>query len=81
MHMHFFSLLPRFVLRGMCGKWSEYSKDDKLPCDRDICIFLRLRRVRTVDVGFINTETKGQILYIVAHPFQQHFSESKSEYD
>ena len=80
MHMHF-SILPCFVLRGMCGKWSEYGKDDKLPCDRYICIFLRLRRVRTVHLGFINTENKGHILYIVAHPFQQHFSQNKSEYD
>ena len=65
----------------MCGKWSEYGKDDKLPCDSDIHIFLRFRRVHTVQLGFINTENNGQILYIVAHPFQQHFSQSKSEYD
>ena len=78
----FFSIFPCFVLRGMCGKWSEYGKYDKLPCDRDMCIvFLQLRRVRTVHFGFINTENKGQTLYIVAHLFQQHFSKNKSEYD
>ena len=48
----------------------------------EICVFfLRLRRVRTVHLGFINTENKGQVLCIVAHPFQQHFSKNKSEYD
>ena len=48
----------------------------------EICVvFLQLRRVRTVQLGFINTKNKGQVLYIVAHPFQQHFSKSKSEYD
>ena len=43
----------------------------------EICV----RRVRSVHLGFINTENKGQILYIFAHPFQQHFSKNKSEYD
>ena len=61
-----FSIVPCFVLRGTCGKWGEYGKDDKLPCDRD-----KVLRVRIVHLGFINTENKGQILYIVAHPFQQ----------
>ena len=65
-------ILPSFVLRGICGKWSV----------TEICVFfLQLRRVRTVHLGFINTENKGQILHIVAHPFQQHFSKNKSEYD
>ena len=42
----------------------------------EICVFfLRLRRVCTVHLDFINTENNGQILYIDAHPFQQHFSE------
>ena len=35
----FFSILTCFELRDMCGKWSEYGKDDKLPYDRDMCIF------------------------------------------
>ena len=43
----------------------------------EICV----RRVCTVHLGFINTKNKGQNLYIFAHPFQQHFSKNKSEYD
>ena len=25
--------------KGICGKWSEYGKDDKLLCDRDMRLF------------------------------------------
>ena len=44
MHMHFFSILPCFVLRGMCGKRSEYGKDDKLTCDRVMCILPAIKK-------------------------------------
>ena len=48
----------------------------------EICVvFLRLKRVRIVHLGLISTENEGHILYSVAHPFQQHFSKNKSEYD
>ena len=55
--------------------------DDKLPCDRDIVVFLRLKPVCIVHLGSINTENNGHILYIVARPFQQYSSKNKREYD
>ena len=53
----FFRFYPALYL-GACavnGLPSEYIKGNKFPCDGNMCIF------RTVHLGFINTENKGQI--------------------
>ena len=75
----FFRFYPALYL-GACA--ANGANTVKMTSSRvtEICVFfLRLRRVRTIHLGFINTENKGeQILYIVAHPFQQHFSKNKS---
>ena len=77
----FFFILPCFVLRACAVNGANTVKMTSFRV-AEICVFfLQLRRIRTVHLGFINTENEGQILYIVAHPFQKHFGKNKNEYD
>ena len=81
MHMPFFLFYPALYLGARAVNGANTVKMTSCRVTEICVFFLRLRRVRKVHLGFINTENKGQILYIVAHPFQQHFSKNKSEYD
>ena len=62
MRMPFFRFYPALYL-GACAV--NGANKEKITIFRvtEVCVFfLRLRRVRTVHLGFINTENKGQIL-------------------
>ena len=77
--MPFFRFYPDKYLRVCAVNGANTVKMTSFHVTEICVLFLRLRRVRTVHLGFINTENKGQILYIVAHPFQQHFSKNTSQ--
>ena len=75
--MPFFRFYPALYL-GACAVHGANPVND--PCGRDMCIFPAIKTSTHIHLGFINTENEGQILYIVAHPFQQHFGKNKNEY-